>query len=78
MNKEAIEKILTKLREDNKDFYESERLKRENAIPCEVCGRMLTDPESVARGVGPECAQAGFVAGPVVSGTWHSNEGEEE
>lgn len=32
---------------------------------CQICGRQLTDNESIARGVGPDCAakRASFVAG---------------
>lgn len=29
------------------------------ARPCISCGRMLSTPESVARGIGPECAKKG-------------------
>jgi uncharacterized protein DUF6011 len=25
-------------------------------VPCDRCGRLLTDPESIARGMGPVCA----------------------
>jgi len=27
------------------------------AVPCRVCGRYLTDPQSVMAGVGPRCAE---------------------
>lgn len=29
---------------------------RESGV-CQICGRVLTDPASVARGIGPECAK---------------------
>lgn len=34
------------------------------AYECQMCGRTLTDPESIANGVGPECAakRAAFLA----------------
>ncbi len=33
------------------------RFKRQsNVVTCEKCGQTLTDPESIARGLGPECA----------------------
>lgn len=33
----------------------------ENAVPCERCGRLLTDPESIKRGIGPECLLKGIL-----------------
>lgn len=30
--------------------------KQRTAVTCERCGQELTDPESIARGMGPECA----------------------
>lgn len=30
--------------------------KRRTVVSCERCGQELTDPESIARGTGPECA----------------------
>lgn len=31
-------------------------LEEKRAHACAICGRPLTDPDSIARGVGPECA----------------------
>lgn len=39
-------------------------MKTQTSYKCEICGRDLSAVESVAKGVGPECAQkrAGFIA----------------
>jgi len=32
------------------------QFKKRTVVSCERCGQELTDPESIARGLGPECA----------------------
>jgi Family of unknown function (DUF6011) len=32
------------------------QFKKRTVVSCERCGQELTDPESIARGMGPECA----------------------
>ena len=32
--------------------------KTKSVVSCERCGQELTDPESIARGMGPECAMS--------------------
>ncbi len=32
------------------------KFKKRTVVSCERCGQELTDPESIARGTGPECA----------------------
>ena len=45
-------------RADNAAAYEALRAKEKTV--CSRCGRALKTPESVARGVGPECAELLF------------------
>lgn len=39
-----------------------------NAHKCQICGRQLTNPESISKGIGPECAGK-YASGIQAAGT---------
>lgn len=42
---------------------------KRDVVRCQVCGKALSDPESIAQGVGPECAGRMQQAVAAVSGS---------